>query len=189
MQLQEAELDGLARKRLAHVLRWLDLVEHVDDAVLWHGAPVWVLDDAACRFVADPGQHPVPPSDVQMLAPQSPPARGVALFTNPLRLDEIGFLVYYLSWGAVSTELGLVRFGGGQAHPQPLMIEAAGAQWPESDERVVHRVMLECRWIDSAPQSPLVVPLLHLWYLITESSVRARVWDPGRPPVIYLAAE
>jgi hypothetical protein len=28
-----------------------------------------------------------------------------------------------------------------------------------------------------------------LWYLITESSARARVWDPGRPPVVYLAAE
>lgn len=188
MQLQDVELSGVDRQRLSQVLQWLDRVDHVDEAVLWHGSPVWVLDGAACRFVADPGNHPVPASADQHLAPQPPPARGAALLSQPLTVDDIAFPVHYLAWGATTVELGLVRFGGGQAHPQPLMIAAAGAQWPESGEVIQHRVMLERRWLDSAPQSPLLVPLVNLWYLVTESTARAQVWDPGSPPVVHLVA-
>lgn len=188
MRLQEAQLDQAARHQRLSVRQWLEQVNQVGSAMLWQGTPVWVLDTEACQFLTDPGHHPVPPLADQPVLPSPPPARGVALLPLPMMLDGIDFPVHHLAWAAASTELGLVRFGGGQPQPQPLGIEAAGAEWPASDELVQHQVTLEQRWVDSAPQSPLVVPLLNLWYLIVESSVGVQVWDQGSPPVLHLAA-
>jgi len=188
MQLQNTQLNSFARRQLSAIQEWLDAVERVDDTVLWINSPVWVLDDEVSKFVGNPGSRPIPPSSDQLLPPQPPPARGIALLARALGSDEAGFPIRHLAWGATSADLGLVRFGGGAPQPQPLVIEAAGISWPQDpQERMIHRIQLERRWTDSAPQSALIPPLLNLWYLIIESAAKAQVWEQDRP-VLYLSA-